>query len=527
MSGVLTWFIEMIICSGILYLNYYVLLRNNRFHSYNRYYLLAAVALSILIPFVQIPVDFNASRGNPAAILQALTAISSVTENKHIHIAPENAVSVFTAKNVLTLLYIVMALALIARFVRAIIFIGKLLRRYKAERTANIYFVNTAEPTTPFSFFKWLFWNNKIELQSENGQQIFRHELFHIQQRHSWDLAFLELTGAIFWINPFLHFIQKEVKTIHEFLADEFATKENDKGNYAELLLIRVLDSSSHRLVNPFFHNQIKRRIAMITSSKTPKYQFFRKLMILPIAILVIALFAFKIKTYSDKTIPEPALHHVTADMRDATKVLAFESSLPGPDTIKPKEKQKTKKADDQKSIENKKNDAENAEFQKLTEEKAREAQESQEMLKKLMAERQREMTKYQEEFKKMIEMSQREAQENQEKLKLLLEQRQKEAARYQEEFKKMMEKNQFEAQKEGQEKFKQLMEERQKEAEKFQDQFKEMFLMKQKEAEKSQEELKKLLQERQMQMQQWQEDFKKKMMLMQEEQQKARKQVI
>jgi beta-lactamase regulating signal transducer with metallopeptidase domain len=523
MNGVLTWFIEMIVCSGILYAHYYVLLRNNRFHSYNRYYLLAAVVLSTLVPLVHIPIDFSASPGKPAAIWQTLAAISSVTENKHIQIAPEDA-NAFTLKNFFILFYILMASAILARFVTALIFIRKLLRKYKAERTANIYFVSTAEPTTPFSFFKWLFWNNKIELESGNGQQIFRHEFFHIQQRHSWDLAFLELITAVLWINPFFHLIRKEVKTIHEFLADEFATNENDKWSYAELLLIRVLNSSSHRLVNPFFHNQIKRRIAMITSSKAPKYQFFRKLMILPMAALVFACFAFKIKTYSGKTILKPALYNATDDASDASKILTLDSYLPGLDTIKPKEKQKTKK-DDQEELDSKKIESEKkaAEFK----EKASEAEEGQERLKQLMVERQKEMAKYQEEFKNMMEMSQREAHENQEKLKMLLEQRQKEATKYQEEFKKMMQDRQPEEQKQAQEEFKQLMEERQKEAEKFQQQFKEMLMMKQKEVEKSQEELKKLLQERQLQMQQWQEDFKKKMMLMQEEKEKAKKQVI
>jgi beta-lactamase regulating signal transducer with metallopeptidase domain len=527
MSGAFTWFIEMIICSGILYANYYVLLRNHRFHSYNRYYLLAALVLSVLIPFLQIPVDLSTSQAKPATIWQTLTAISSVTNHKHSQVAPENVSTVFTAKNVLILFYVVIGSAIFARFVIALIFIGRLLRKYKAERTANIYFVNTLEPTAPFSFFKWLFWNKRIELQSKNGQQIFRHELFHIQQGHSWDLAFLELATAIFWINPFFHLIKKELKTIHEFLADEFATKENDKWSYAELLLIRVLDSSLHRLVNPFFHNQIKRRIAMITSSKTPKYQFFRKLMILPTAALVIALFAFRIKTYSNKAIAETPLYQRLAATSDVPKIVALDSYLARLDTIKPKEKQKTKKADDQKDMDKKKNDVENPEFQKLTEEKAREAQESEGLLKKLMGERQKEMAKYQEELKKMMEMNQRAAQENQEKLKLVLEQRQKEGAKYQEEFKKMLQEKNTEAQKEGQEKFKQLLEERQKEAEKFQNQFTEMLMMKQKEAEKSQEELKKLLQERQLQMQQWQEEFKIKMMLMQKEKEKARKEVI
>jgi len=527
MSGVLTWFIEMIVCSGILYANYYALLRNNKFHSYNRYYLLAVVVLSILLPFVHIPLDFSTSQSKPTPIWHTLTAIATVTSSKQVQTVSESIALTFTLKNILVLFYILIASTTLMRFVTALIFIRKLLQKYTPQRTANIYFVNTEEPATPFSFFKWLFWNNKIELQSDNGQQIFRHELFHMQQRHSWDIAFLELTTSVFWINPFFHLIKKEVTTIHEFLADEFATKENDKWSYAELLLIQVLGSSSNCLVNPFFHNQIKRRIAMITSSKTSKYQFFRKLMILPTATFAFILFAFNIKYHSDKgTTQEPGNYHIVGNTSIDPKTVSSELRINPLDTAKPKEKQKTKKTEDQKQIDQSKSESENAQSKELIEKKARESQEGQEMLKKLMAERQKEIGKYQEEFKRMMEMNQREAQENQEKLKLLLQQRQEEAAKYQEEFKRMMEHNEGQAQQEGQEKFKQLMQERQKEAEKFQQQFKEMLMIKQKEVERSQQELKKLLEDRQQQMQKFQEDFKK-MMLMQQEKARTKKLVI
>ncbi len=141
-----------------------------------------------------------------------------------------------------------------------------------------------------------MFWNNKIELQSEKGKQIFRHEFFHIKQRHSWDVVFMELTTILFWINPFFHLIKRETKTIHEFLADQFAMKDTQHWQYAELLLMQALNTNQH-LINPFFHNQIKRRIAMITTSKKPSYQYLRKMMLLPLAAVAVVLFAFSYKS--------------------------------------------------------------------------------------------------------------------------------------------------------------------------------------------------------------------------------------
>ncbi|HEV7780069.1 MAG TPA: M56 family metallopeptidase, partial [Chitinophagaceae bacterium] len=186
-----------------------------------------------------------------------------------------------------------------------------------ATKIGAVNFVNTEEPNTPFSFFCWMFWNKKIELNSSKGEQLFRHELFHIEQKHSHDVLYMELLAAIGWINPFFHLIRKELKATHEFLADQFAIRENEKWQYAELLLMQVFQTHQP-LVNPFFNTQIKRRIAMITNSTKPNYQYLRKLMVLPVTALVIFLFAFsyreKSKTVLKKNEPRLTVQQPVTD---------------------------------------------------------------------------------------------------------------------------------------------------------------------------------------------------------------------
>ena len=43
------------LCAGVLYGYYLLALRNHVFHHWNRYYLLATVALSLTLPVVKIP----------------------------------------------------------------------------------------------------------------------------------------------------------------------------------------------------------------------------------------------------------------------------------------------------------------------------------------------------------------------------------------------------------------------------------------------------------------------------------------
>jgi len=299
MKPVLSYLLQVIAISAIFYSYYHLFLRNKKFHGYNRFYLLLSLATSIITPFLNIPVYFESKAATPSSILHTLTTITPGTFEDEISILKETSQnsSYFNWSNAALVLYGVVFLLLIIRFVISIVKIIRLKKKFPVEKIDTIDFINTNEPNTPFSFFRNLFWNKKIALDSDEGQQILRHECFHIEQNHSYDIIFAEIVSVVFWMNPFFYLIKKEIKTIHEFLADQFAANVNEEWNYAELLLMQLLGSPTQRLTNPFFHNQIKRRIAMITTSKKTSYRYLRKLLVLPVAIIIAALFAFRYKS--------------------------------------------------------------------------------------------------------------------------------------------------------------------------------------------------------------------------------------
>ena len=298
MKSLLYYLMQVTVSLGILYSYYHFVLRNKKFHIYNRFYLLIAATISILIPFLNIPVYFSASETNSSFVLKTITSISSndFAEPVSSSIPIQIKNSFFSISNLVYYCYALICVIMIIRILFSFERIRQLKKQYTVQKLNTVYFVNTNEPGAPFSFFRWLFWNQKIELRSGKGEQIFRHELFHIEQKHSLDILYMELLTTIFWINPFLHLIKKEIKVIHEFLADQFATNQSKNWEYAELLLMQSLNTQ-HHLTNPFFYNQIKRRIAMITSSQKTSYQYLRKIMVLPVDAIVVALFAFSYKS--------------------------------------------------------------------------------------------------------------------------------------------------------------------------------------------------------------------------------------
>ncbi|GAB3421111.1 energy transducer TonB [Niabella aquatica] len=282
----LTYLLQMIACSGILYGYYHFFLRNERFHQYNRFYLLFSIAVSLVLPVIKIPVLLQTEeRATPVYLF--------VSTGENI---------VITARagwNPSFLLYILYSLIVLFLLIRLALSIKRIIRIKKnsvTESIEDIQFISTTHADAPFSFFKWLFWNTRTVLQSTEGEQIFKHEMYHIRSKHSRDLIFTEIVLCVCWFNPFFYLYRKELKTIQEFLADNHATKGQDIYAYAEILLLQALRGRQLQLVNPFFQNQLKRRIAMLLSSKKPQYQWLRKLLVLPIAAIVIALFGFNYK---------------------------------------------------------------------------------------------------------------------------------------------------------------------------------------------------------------------------------------
>ncbi|MES1219696.1 MAG: N-acetylmuramoyl-L-alanine amidase [Bacteroidota bacterium] len=304
MKTLVPYLLQLIVISGILYCYYHFFLRNRKFHGYNRFYLLFSFVLSIGIPFLNIPVYFETKDLTSPSLFKALTNIKTggFEENLSVVKSPLIDTASLNWSALLLVIYSATLLLMTARFIISITKIFRLKNRFPVEKIGNIDFIICDEPSTPFSFFRNLFWNKKIPLDSQEGLQILKHECYHIQRNHSYDILFAEIVTLIFWMNPLFFLLKKEIKTIHEFLADQFAVTADEEWNYAELLLMQLLGSPTQRLTNPFFHNQIKRRIAMITTSKKPGHQYLRKLLVLPIAAVITAAFAFKYETKSKET---------------------------------------------------------------------------------------------------------------------------------------------------------------------------------------------------------------------------------
>lgn len=289
------FFTKVIVCSAAFFGYYFFFLRNKQFHQYNRYYLLTGAALSFLLPLVHIPVLLS-DQASENVLIKSLSVITVSGWEDEFVVTPDRSVLylLLTFKNVAVLIYLAGFTILTAQVAKFLLYIKKLSRRYHQEQINGVFFYNTCESGTPFSFFNTVYWNEKILVSTEKGQQILQHELFHIRAKHSYDIIFLKAVTVVFWFNPFCYLFMKEIKAIHEFSADEYASSTADRYDYAELLVTEAISNKKAFLSNQFFHNQIKRRITMLIKQNTSSFSYLRKIMALPLLLFLFCAFTLK-----------------------------------------------------------------------------------------------------------------------------------------------------------------------------------------------------------------------------------------
>ncbi|MEB0261500.1 MULTISPECIES: M56 family metallopeptidase [unclassified Mucilaginibacter] len=141
--------------------------------------------------------------------------------------------------------------------------------------------VKLTDENTAFSFFNYLFIGSNVP----QAETIIAHELVHIRQKHSADIIFLEVVKVFNWFNPFIYLIQRSLKTIHEYIADEqTAAYEQDALAYSSFLLNNAYGIQGSTIAHSFFnYNLLKKRIIMLNKNRSGKLARLKYLAALPL----------------------------------------------------------------------------------------------------------------------------------------------------------------------------------------------------------------------------------------------------
>ena len=174
------------------------------------------------------------------------------------------------------------------------------------------------EAKTPFSWLKTVFLNHKD--YEEGTTALLTHELGHIRLHHSVDVLLVELLTALQWFNPTMWMLRADLRTIHEYEADQQVLSHgfNDI-QYLHLLIRKAASQSGYSLANGFINSTLKKRINMITKPKSSRRQWLRFAYLLP--IIAISLYASCQTVVDYKNKEESALTFEVKDNRECIGV--------------------------------------------------------------------------------------------------------------------------------------------------------------------------------------------------------------
>ena len=284
------YLLKSMILSGIFFGYYTLFLKNTIYHAYNRFYLLASMALSLAIPFFKLSM-FSVTEEQAAGAKQLLIYLTQLPASP---VQEENIDWEIIVIAVISSLFVCYLVYSVLRIFRLKAMNSKTLM-------GEFTFIETDLDEAPFSFFSNLFWKKSISIEDECGRKILQHELSHIREKHSWDRLFSQLICSVFWMNPFNWIIQKELQNIHEFIADRDAVGTGEVDAFAKMLLKTYYGNHFLNPSHSFYYSSIKRRIIMLTTSNIPTYSYLRKVAVLPMLAFILALFSIQLSAQEAK----------------------------------------------------------------------------------------------------------------------------------------------------------------------------------------------------------------------------------
>lgn len=234
----------------MLFMGFYTLvLRNETFFRQNRFYLNTSIFLSFAIPFINSDWFrdlFITQKVREAAIIPSQMIYQTII------VGTNEEVSSWTPADAIFWIYMSGAALLLARF---------LIRLFLLRANLKV------EKGSAFSFFRVMV----VDKDLPKAETIIDHEKVHIRQWHSADIIFVELAAIINWFNPVMNLYKKEIRHIHEFIADEEAANlMQSKSDYALLLFSNTMGVDPNQLSNNFFNKSLlKRRIIMLNKTKS------------------------------------------------------------------------------------------------------------------------------------------------------------------------------------------------------------------------------------------------------------------
>ena len=281
---------------------YRLTLSRTTFHGFNRFVLLATLALAAVIPVMH----FQSISGRASAPISYVMSEIMVYADGRPDVAPAQISepgSDMSLISILTVVYLAGVIVFMLRIAVGILSSEIICHRRSRMLADGSRLVITERNYAPFS------WRNCIVISRKdyesNGAMIIAHEQAHVHHHHSFDLILAQLFCAVQWFNPAAWMLRRSLMEVHEFEADASVLEDGFDGRRYQICLVRAaLQGSFATTTNNFSNCSTKKRIVMMNRHSTNPWARLRVLLMLPVvALSVIVASACKQDTKSEMNV--------------------------------------------------------------------------------------------------------------------------------------------------------------------------------------------------------------------------------
>lgn len=285
METLITYFLKV---NGLLigfYLVYVLFLRKETFFTWNRWYFLLGIVLSLVLPLL----TYTKIIWVAPTPMPELPDFIPFQQTETPIIIEES----LDWNTIGLLFYSLVIMILVGKMLVELTKLLFFLVRNKKTKVGS-YFLIEQTSGQPFSFFNYVVFQKKNYTETEIAA-ILQHEAVHVKQKHSVDVLLSQLFCCVFWVNPVCWWYKKAMQQNLEYIADAQTVAQTDSFLYQNLIVKATCSGSQLALTNPFYQSLIKKRILMINTKPSNKKSLWKYAVVLP--LLTAFFLMFQIET--------------------------------------------------------------------------------------------------------------------------------------------------------------------------------------------------------------------------------------
>lgn len=296
-----------------LYLAYKLMLEGKKQYMLNRFILIAIYFLSLMMPFMLSLLTFQRFGTDVVDTV--------VTGGPTVEFGPLTGGIIRHESSVwlrwVLWIYLAGVIASSIYFLWGVRKLAVIIRKGEKRDMGDYTLVITRDSLiSPFSWRKYIVVGYEGELTGSKA--IITHELAHINSLHRVDMVIAQMYAVLIWYNPVAWLMMDELKTVHEYQADDAVMCSGANIREYQLLLIKkAVGTRLPSLANNFNHSNLHKRITMMYKSKPKPAGRMGVLALIPamaigMAVVSIPAVASVLSEASETTLVAENTHKVT-----------------------------------------------------------------------------------------------------------------------------------------------------------------------------------------------------------------------